>query len=127
MSGGSVTISSASSSNDTSIVGQLLAITPGTNAAIEFVSSKSSSQSTDGWTFFGTILTYQSTTSSFYAVPSGINGIYQIWWVTDTSSVVSGSEPVALKQSKPAELANPANPGNPNGELKRKRGIKVRQ
>lgn len=123
MTQGTVTISSTSSSNDTSAVNKLLAITTDANVAVAFVDAASDTEVTDQWTFFGQMLTYQSTQATFQAVPLADNGkVYQIYWVSDSANAPTGGVPVVIKKSAPS---GPAQPGGPAAdaatELKKKR------
>ncbi|KIW02346.1 uncharacterized protein PV09_06487 [Verruconis gallopava] len=105
---GTLSIAAVSGSNDTSAVGELVAITQGINAAVEVVNNASSSQVDDEWSFFGSILTYGGTTSNFYAVPiDDAASVFQIYWMADTSSATNGSKPVTIKKTPPPALASP--------------------
>ena len=118
---GTVSISSTGSSNDTSAVGKLLASTPGSNAAVAFEDTGSTSGVTDQWNFFGAMLTYQSTQATFQAVPTDTDMIYQIYWVADAGSAPTGGIPVVLKRTAPASPARPVNGGGiGNAEMRKK-------
>jgi hypothetical protein len=115
-----VSISSTTSTNDTTFINKLLALRPDTNTALAWVDTASGSEVTDQWTFFGTMLTYQSTRATFQAVPTTDDKVYQIYWISDPASAPAGSVPVVLKQSAPTGPAKPSVGGQArNVEMKK--------
>lgn len=120
MAQGTVAISSIAS-NDTSPANKVLAIVPDTNAAVVFEDSAATVGSSEQWTFFGAMLTYQSTQSTFQAVPTSVENVYQIYWVADAANAPTGAIPVLLKKSAPAAPARPFKGGGIGSAEMRKR------
>lgn len=90
------------------MVGAELAIDASSNDYISFTTTPSTSQSTTGFTWYGNLLFWKSAagvlSSSFYAAPTGTDGIWQIQWLANTTTAGS-SVPIAFKRDAPGKFA----------------------
>lgn len=94
--------------NSTTEVGAELALDVSSNDYIAFTTTPSTSQTTSGFTWYGNLLFFKSAagvmSSSFYADPTGTDGIWQIQWLANTTST-GKSIPIAFKRDGPGKNA----------------------
>jgi len=95
-------------SNSLSGLGDYLALDASSDDNVSFTSSPSSSQTSTGFTWYGSLLFWKSTAgqlqSSFYAAPTSTDGIWIVQWLADTASA-GISVAIALKKDAPGSLA----------------------
>lgn len=104
----STVVSIAQHDNLTTQVGANLAFDPSSNDYISFTTTPSTAQTTSGFTWYGNLLFWKSAagvmSSSFYAEPTGTDGIWQIQWLANVTSP-GNMVPVAFKRDAPGKYA----------------------
>ncbi|KAE9993512.1 hypothetical protein Vi05172_g3725 [Venturia inaequalis] len=101
-------VSIAQHDSSSTEVGAKLAIDVSSNDYISFTTTPSASQTTSGFTWYGNLLFFKSAagllSSSFYAEPTGMDDIWKIQWLANTTSA-GKSVPIAFKRDAPGKNA----------------------
>lgn len=101
-------VSIASNDNSRTEVGAELALDATSNDFISFTTTPSPAQTTSGFTWYGNLLFWKSAagalSSSFYAQPTGTDGIWKIQWLANATSPGS-SVAIAFKRDAPGKNA----------------------
>ncbi|TLD38685.1 putative cytochrome p450 protein [Venturia nashicola] len=101
-------VSIAQNDNSSTEVGANLAFNESGNDYISFTTTPSTSQTTSGFFWFGNLLFFKSAagvlSSSFYAEPTGRDGIWKIQWLADKTKA-GKSVPIAFKRDAPGRDA----------------------
>lgn len=86
----------------------MFALDPTGNDYINFTTTPSDAQTTTGFTWYGNLLFWASSTgvlsSSFFAKPTGTEFLWQIQWLANASTA-GDSVPIAFKRDTPGKFA----------------------